>query len=135
MGRIEVLRGPQGTLFGKNTSAGAVVITTKSPTFEPEIGGDLTYGNYDFRQLHAYASGALVDDKLAARIYVSKTDRDGYVTNRYDDSRTQEYHDFGLRGNLLFKPNDNFHLRRIGHYGLQKKKTAAAGLTGVLPHK
>ncbi|EPR11793.1 TonB-denpendent receptor [Sphingobium indicum IP26] len=130
--RIEVLRGPQGTLFGKNTSAGAVVITTKSPTFEPEIGGDLTYGNYDFRQLHAYASGALVDDKLAARIYVSKTDRDGYVTNRYDDSRTQDYHDFGLRGQLLFTPTDNFKLRLIGDYGFQKQQTAAAVLTGVI---
>ncbi|NWK99012.1 TonB-dependent receptor [Sphingobium lactosutens] len=130
--RIEVLRGPQGTLFGKNTSAGAVVITTKSPTFDPEFGGDVTYGNYDFRQLHAYASGALVDDFLAARLYVSKTDRDGYVTNRYDGSKTQDYHDFGLRGQLLFTPGDNFKLRVIGDYGFQKSQTAASVLTGVI---
>lgn len=130
--RIEVLRGPQGTLFGKNTSAGAVVVTTKSPTFDPEFGGDLTYGNYDFRQLHAYASGALIDDVLAARLYVSKTDRDGYVTNRYDGSKTQDYHDFGLRGQLLFTPTENFKLRLIGDYGFQKSQTAAAVLTGVI---
>ena len=130
--RIEVLRGPQGTLFGKNTSAGAVVITTKSPSFEPEFGGDISYGNYDFRQLHAYASGALIDDRLAARLYVSKTDRDGYVTNRYDHGRTQDYHDFGLRGQFLFTPPDNFKLRLIGDYGFQKQKTAAAVLTGVI---
>ncbi|WP_404476360.1 TonB-dependent receptor [Novosphingobium sp. BL-52-GroH] len=130
--RIEVLRGPQGTLFGKNTSAGAVVVTTKSPTFEPEAGGDVTVGNYDFRQFHAYASGALVDDLLAARIYVSKTDRDGYVTNRYDGSDTQDYHDFGLRGQLLFTPSSNFKLRVIGDYGRQHSKTAAAVLTGVI---
>lgn len=130
--RIEVLRGPQGTLFGKNTSAGAVVVTTKSPTFDPEFGGDVTYGNYDFRQFHAYASGALVDDILAARLYVSKTDRDGYVTNRYDGGRTQDYHDFGLRGQLLFTPTENFKLRLIGDYGFQKSQTAAAVLTGVI---
>jgi iron complex outermembrane receptor protein len=130
--RIEVLRGPQGTLFGKNTSAGAVVVTTKSPTFDPEFGGDVTYGNYDFRQLHAYASGALIDDVLAARLYVSKTDRDGYVTNRYDGSKTQDYHDFGLRGQLLFTPTENFKLRVIGDYGFQKSQTAAAVLVGVI---
>ena len=130
--RIEVLRGPQGTLFGKNTSAGAVVVTTKSPTFDPEFGGDISYGNYDFRQLHAYASGALVDDVLAARLYVSKTDRDGYVTNRYDGSKTQDYHDFGLRGQLLFTPGENFKLRVIGDYGFQKSQTAASVLTGVI---
>ena len=130
--RIEVLRGPQGTLFGKNTSAGAVVVTTKSPTFEPEAGGDITVGNYDFRQVHAYASGALVDDVLAARLYVSKTDRDGYMTNRYDGSDTQDYHDFGLRGQLLFTPSSNFKLRLIGDYGRQHSKTAASVLTGVM---
>ena len=130
--RIEVLRGPQGTLFGKNTSAGAVVTTTKSPTFEPEAGGDVTFGNYNFRQVHAYASGALVDDLLAARLYVSKTDRDGYMTNRYDGSDTQDYHDFGLRGQLLFTPSPNFKLRLIGDYGRQHSRTAAAVLTGVL---
>ncbi|KMS56105.1 TonB-denpendent receptor [Novosphingobium barchaimii LL02] len=130
--RIEVLRGPQGTLFGKNTSAGAVVVTTKSPTFEPEAGGDITIGNYNFRQLHAYASGALVDDLLAARIYVSKTDRDGYMTNRYDGDDTQDYHDFGLRGQLLFTPASNFKLRLIGDYGRQHSKTSAAVLTGVM---
>jgi iron complex outermembrane receptor protein len=130
--RIEVLRGPQGTLFGKNTSAGAVVVTTKSPTFESEAGGDITIGDYDFSQVHAYASGALVNDLLAARFYVSKTDRDGYMANRYDGSDTQDYHDFGLRGQLLFTPAANFKLRLIGDYGRQHSKTAAAVLTGVL---
>jgi iron complex outermembrane receptor protein len=130
--RIEVLRGPQGTLFGKNTSAGAVVVTTKSPTFEPEAGGDLTFGNYGFRQLHAYASGALVNDVLAARLYVSKTDRDGYMSNRFDGDDTQDYHDFGVRGQLLFTPSANFKLRVIGDYGRQHSKTAAALLTGVI---
>lgn len=130
--RIEVLRGPQGTLFGKNTSAGAVVITTRAPSFTPEFGGDLTYGNYGYNQVHAYASGPLIADRLAARLFVSKTDRDGFVTNRYDGRKTQDYHDFGLRGQLLFTPTDSFSLRLIGDYARQRSKTAAAVLTGVI---
>ncbi len=59
--QIEVLRGPQGTLFGKNTSAGAVVVTTRQPTFDWQAGGDASLGNYDFRQLHAYVSGPLTE--------------------------------------------------------------------------
>lgn len=129
--RIEVLRGPQGTLFGKNTSAGAVVVTTKSPTFTPEAGGDISYGNHDFRQLHAYVSGPITDD-LAARLFVSKTDRDGFVTNRFDGSKGQTYHDLNFRGQLLYQPTDRFKLRVIGDYGRQRANTASGVLVGVI---
>ncbi|WP_241127041.1 TonB-dependent receptor [Novosphingobium terrae] len=129
---IEVLRGPQGTLFGKNTSAGAVVIATKAPTFTPEFGGDVSGGNYGFHQIHAYASGALIEDKLAARLFVSKTDRNGYTTNIHDGSHGQDYHDFSLRGQLLFTPSDRFKLRIIGDYGNQHSNTASSVLVGVI---
>ncbi|TVV74720.1 TonB-dependent receptor [Sphingomonas solaris] len=129
--RIEVLRGPQGTLFGKNTSAGAVVVTTKSPTFDPEAGGDISFGNHDFRQLHAYASGPLTDT-LAARLFVSKTDRDGFTYNRADGRYRQSYHDLGLRGQLLYKPNEAFQLRVIADYGRQHANTAGSILTGAI---
>lgn len=129
---IEVLRGPQGTLFGKNTSAGAVVINTKLPTFTPEAGGDISRGNYNYTQFHAYVSGALIKDKLAARLFVSKTDRDGYTTNIHDGSHGQDYHDFSLRGQLLFTPSDRFKLRIIGDYGNQHANTAASVLTGTI---
>jgi iron complex outermembrane receptor protein len=129
--RIEVLRGPQGTLFGKNTSAGAVVVTTRAPTFEPEAGGDISYGNYDFRQLHAYASGALTDT-VAARLFVSKTDRDGFTYNRYDGRFGQSYHDLNFRGQLLYQPNDRFKLRVIGDYGRQRSFTANSILVGAI---
>jgi iron complex outermembrane recepter protein len=129
---IEVLRGPQGTLFGKNTSAGAVVINTKLPTFTPEAGGDISRGNYNYTQLHAYVSGALIQDKLAARLFVSKTDRDGYTTNIHDGSHGQDYHDFSLRGQLLFTPSDRFKLRIIGDYGNQHANTAASVLVGTI---
>jgi iron complex outermembrane receptor protein len=63
---------------------------------------------------------------------VSKTDRDGYTTNIHDGSHGQDYHDFSLRGQLLFTPSDNFKLRIIGDYGNQHSNTAASVLTGVI---
>src|SRR6185503_12410975 len=57
--RVEVLRGPQGTLFGKNTTAGAINITTRAPTFEREIYGEVTGGNLGYFQGKAVLSGAL----------------------------------------------------------------------------
>lgn len=129
--RIEVLRGPQGTLFGKNTSAGAVVVSTKQPTFDFESGGDVTLGNYDFRQLHAYVSGPLTDT-LAARLFVSKTDRDGFTRNRFDGRYGQSFHDLNLRGQLLYKPTDRLTLRVIGDWGRQSSFTAGTILLGAI---
>ena len=128
--RIEVLRGPQGTLFGKNTSAGAVV-TTKQPTFDVEAGGDVSLGNHDFRQLHAYVSGPLTD-RLAARLFVSKTDRDGFTLNRFDGRYGQSFHDLNLRGQLLYKPTDRLTLRLIGEWGRQHSFTAGTILLGAI---
>ncbi|GGB20734.1 TonB-dependent receptor [Sphingomonas metalli] len=129
--RIEVLRGPQGTLFGKNTSAGAVVVTTKQPTFDFEAGGDASLGNFDFRQLHAYVSGPLTDT-LAARLFVSKTDRDGFTRNRFDGRYGQDFHDLNLRGQLLYKPTDRLTLRVIGDWGRQRSFTAGTILLGAI---
>ncbi len=128
---IEVLRGPQGTLFGKNTSAGAVVVSTKQPTFDFEAGGDASLGNFDFRQLHAYVSGPLTQT-LAARLFVSKTDRDGFTRNRFDGRYGQNFHDLNLRGQLLYKPNDALTLRVIGDWGRQRSFTAASILLGAI---
>ena len=129
--RIEVLRGPQGTLFGKNTSAGAVVVTTKQPTFDWQAGGDASLGNYDFRQLHAYVSGPLTDT-LATRLFVSKTDRDGFTRNRFDGRYGQDFHDLNLRGQLLYKPTDTLSLRIIGDWGRQNSFTAGNILLGAI---
>jgi iron complex outermembrane recepter protein len=77
--RIEVLRGPQGTLFGKNASAGVISITTKDPTpdFESEL--SLGYGSYDQMSAHGSMSGTLVDDRLLGRVSVFSRERGGYV--------------------------------------------------------
>lgn len=129
---IQVLRGPQGTLFGKNTSAGAVVIATKAPTFTPEFAGDVTGGDYDYFQTHLVASGPLIADKLAIRIALANTQRDGYMTNVYDGSKTQDYHDFGGRLQLLAKPSEQLTVRLSADYGQQISNTSATVLTGLL---
>ncbi|EZP54176.1 TonB-dependent receptor [Sphingomonas sp. RIT328] len=128
---IEVLRGPQGTLFGKNTSAGAIVVATKAPSFDVEAGGDASLGNYDFRQLHAYLTGPITDT-LAGRLFVSKTDRDGFTYNRYDGRYGQSFHDLNLRGQLLYQPTDRLKLRLIADWGRQSSFTANSILLGAI---
>src|SRR6185369_11729043 len=81
--RIEVLRGPQGTLFGKDTTAGAINVVTAGPSFKPTASLEVTGGNYGYFQAKAAVSGPLVADKLAGRLSVATTTREGLLTNVY----------------------------------------------------
>src|SRR5688572_17668011 len=78
--RIEVLRGPQGTLFGKNTTAGAFSVTTRKPAFKPGANVEVSYGNYGFNQAKTSVTGGL-GKNLAGRISFSGTQRNGLVEN------------------------------------------------------
>lgn len=102
--RIEVLRGPQGTLFGKNTTSGAFNITTRKPTFTPGANFELSYGNYNYVQAKASITGP-INKKLAFRASFSGTNRNGLVENVVTNKATNTINNFGLRGQLLFKPN------------------------------
>jgi iron complex outermembrane receptor protein len=118
--QIEVLRGPQGTLFGKNTTAGAINVTSKEPSFTPEATAEATYGNYNTEQVRVSASAPL-SDKVAFRITASDTHHDGYLTNIYDNSQAQNYDDLSVRGQLLIKPTDNLKIRLIGDYSNERQ--------------
>jgi len=76
--RIEVLRGPQGTLFGKNTTAGAFNITTRAPSFTPGATFETSYGNLNYIQAKASITGP-ISKTLAARVSFSGTQRDGTI--------------------------------------------------------
>jgi iron complex outermembrane receptor protein len=114
--QVEVLRGPQGTLFGKNTTAGAISITSRQPTFTPEGEAELSYGNYNFVQAKGAVSGPLFGDTLAFRLSAVSTRRDGVITN----VRTGEYEDQvgnqAIRGQLLFRPSEDLRVRVIADF-------------------
>ncbi len=108
--QIEVLRGPQGTLYGKTTTAGAINITTRQPSFDLEGRAEVTYGNLNFIQAKASLSGPIVADRLAARISTSFSRRDGTLYNVVTGRRVNEIDNLGVRGQLLWQVSDNFDL-------------------------
>ncbi|AJR24774.1 MULTISPECIES: TonB-dependent receptor [Sphingobium] len=116
--QVEVLRGPQGTLYGKNTTAGAINITTNQPTFDFEGRAELTVGNLNYKQAKAAISGPL-SDTIAARIAVAATSRRGTIYNVTSQRWINEQDNLGIRGQLLFKPTDNFSLTLSGDYSKQ----------------
>ncbi|NLR40107.1 TonB-dependent receptor [Novosphingobium sp. ERW19] len=116
--QIEVLRGPQGTLYGKNTTAGAINITTNQPTFDFEGKAEVSIGNLNFVQAKAAVSGP-VTDTLAARLAVSSTNRRGTIYNVTSKQWIQGQDNLGLRGQLLFKPTEALSITLAGDYSEQ----------------
>ena len=117
--RIEVLRGPQGTLFGKNTTAGALNISTRAPGEAFETWGQISLGNQDFLQLSGAINTPLVPGKLVFRFSAFDTNRDGFV---FDTSRAEHLGEFdrqGARAQLLWTPSDRARIRFIADYNSQ----------------
>ena len=117
--RVEVLRGPQGTLFGRNASAGLINIISKKPSFEFGATGEATYGNYDFMRFAAGVTGPITDT-IAARLDGVYVKRDGFYDNVTQaggsEGKVNDRDRYFLRGQLLFEPNDALSLRLIGDY-------------------
>jgi iron complex outermembrane receptor protein len=113
--QLELLRGPQGTLFGKNTTAGVLNITTKQPTFRSENTASLSVGQDNYAQGKAAISGAF-SDTLAGRLSVYKTHEGGYITNVYNNSKVQGGDRAGVRAQLLFEPDAKLSVRAIADY-------------------
>ncbi|MEL6360671.1 MAG: TonB-dependent receptor [Pseudomonadota bacterium] len=113
--RIEVLRGPQSTLFGKNASVGVVSIVTREPEFE--TGGDVafTYGNFNAVRVNGDITGPLTDT-LAYRLSGSYNRRDGYAENLETGTDLSNRNRWSVRGQLLFQPTDDFSARLIGDF-------------------
>lgn len=114
--RIEVLRGPQSTLFGKNASAGVISIVTQRPKFQ--FGGNVeaSYGNYDAWVLKGMVTGP-VSDTLAFSLAGSVNKRDGYNRNLATGGRLNDRNRWFVRGQALFEPNEQLSVRIIGDYG------------------
>ena len=123
--RIEVLRGPQSTLFGKNVSAGAINIVTKRPQFE--LGGrlDLTVGNYGQLVAKATATGPLTDT-LAIRLSGDVDQRDGFFKNVVTGQKDNDRNRASGRVDLLWNPVDRLSIRLIGDYNEINERCCAA---------
>ncbi|WP_277762163.1 TonB-dependent receptor [Pseudomonas sp. A34-9] len=113
--QIELLRGPQGTLFGKNTTAGVLNITTRRPSTTPQGSFATSVGEDGYSQNQASFSGPL-NDTLTGRIAAYKTHENGYVNNQYDGHTLGGGTRQGVRGQLLFEPNADFNLRWLADY-------------------
>jgi iron complex outermembrane receptor protein len=109
--RIEILRGPQGTLFGKNTTAGAIHIITRAPSFDWQAQGEISYGEDNFFQARAAISGPIVADKLAFRVSGLATRRDGVLRNVTTGRDQNRLDNQAVRGQLLWQASDALNLR------------------------
>jgi len=131
---IEVLRGPQGTLFGKNTVSGAVNITTRLPSFKPEADGSISLGTQNYVQLKASASSAIGSgDKVAFRLSIQGTQHEGYISNIVDGQRYGNQDDKGVRLQILANVTPDLTLRAIIDYSHQKANCCVNLITGEAP--
>lgn len=134
--RVEVLRGPQGTLFGRNTTGGAILIHTKDPhhDFAFRVGGGI--GNYERRTWNAMVNAPLLKDKLAVRIAVDASRHDGYVENPITGVDVHDEDVISGQVKLLFEPTDNFRAlfkhayAESDHRGFEQKLVGARNLRG-----
>lgn len=133
--RIEVLRGPQGTLFGKNTTSGAFNIVTRAPGFTPSATFEASYGNYGFVQGKASVNAPLLKNKIAARLSFSGTHRDGTIYNTRTEKYTNTLNNIGVRGQLLFVPIEQVKISLAGDYTRQRPDGYAQVIAGVVETK
>ncbi|WP_426096083.1 TonB-dependent receptor [Flavobacterium sp. DSR2-3-3] len=130
--QIEVLRGPQGSLFGKNTTSGAFNITTRKPSFTSGATFEISYGNYAFLQAKASITGAL-GKKIAGRISFSGTQRDGLIDNIATGKPTNTLNNQGIRGQLLFTPSERTNIILAADFTAQRPDGYAQVVAGIAP--
>lgn len=128
--RIEILRGPQGTLGGRNASAGLISIYTAPPEFEFSGYGAFTYGNYDAMRIEG-GINAPIGQTVAARLDGVYFKRDGFYNDINNDTTVNNRDRYLVRGQLLFEPSDTLSFRLVGDYS--KKDEACCAATFVQP--
>ncbi|MBE2211994.1 MAG: TonB-dependent receptor [Xanthomonadaceae bacterium] len=133
--RIEVLKGPQGTVFGKNTSAGVINVITRRPAYQQSAEGELTIGNYGALGLAGSFNSAL-GDNAAFNVYAAKRERDGWMTVRTNNDPRFDRKDYDqnfhtVRGKLLFEPTDALDILFSADYTSREENCCSAVQTKV----
>ncbi|WP_310467191.1 TonB-dependent receptor domain-containing protein [Sphingomonas sp.] len=123
--RIEVQRGPQGTLFGRNASAGIISVITAKPRFQTMVNGQIDIGNYDSRRIEVGVTGPL-SETIAARIDGVYMKRDGFIENSITGEEVNNRDRWLLRGQTLFQPSEDLSIRLIADYAKRDEQCCAA---------
>ncbi|HEY8350969.1 MAG TPA: TonB-dependent receptor, partial [Sphingomonadales bacterium] len=119
--RIEVLRGPQGTLYGRNTNGGAVKIVTKKPDAEPELVARASYGNFDRWELKVSGNAPIVEDKVFVRAGFLTQQGDGYARNLTLNRDVNDLDYIGMRGAVRFVPSESWEYTISADWGRDKQ--------------
>jgi outer membrane receptor protein involved in Fe transport len=135
LSQIEVLKGPQGTLFGRNATGGLIQITTKDPSRTPTLDADVGYGNYGTSKAHFYLAGGLSDDLAASISAEASTQDQGYGRNFYNGKDVNRlYDDLSLRSKLLWTPASGSSVTASFDYAQNRNSFAALRVVpGTLP--
>ncbi|MBL8630402.1 MAG: TonB-dependent receptor [Rhodospirillaceae bacterium] len=131
--RIEVLRGPQGTLYGKNATAGAINVITRQPTEELSGYGEIAGGSFGRVTLKGAVSGPFVEDKAYGRIAFMTDDRDGLYRNLTTGQRANDINVRAVRGTLKFTPSDALTIGMIGDWAKSKQNGVLKSIISDVP--
>ncbi|QJU60873.1 TonB-dependent receptor [Sphingomonas sp. AP4-R1] len=126
--RVELLRGPQGTLFGRNVVGGAIAVITNNPEFDTNYYGQLTGGNRGYLRTEGAFNTVLEDDKIAGRIAFSTERSDGLIKAPNQSGRYGDMDSYAARGKLLFTPTDTLKIVLAGDYSYTSGNGGAISL-------
>ncbi len=125
--RVEILKGPQGTLFGRNATGGAIQIITRDPSFTRSAYASASYGSYNQVKLSAYGTGPLVEDRLAFHVSISHDEHTGYNKDLRYGGYSGDVYAWSARGKLRYQPSDSVDIVLSGWHGRRQDGSGVVG--------